>query len=178
MFKEDRNNCKFQWKDIGNIDEGRPNLGTSTSVSIYRLMHYTLRDVLVKEFNTSKASDIFREAGRFAGFEFCKNILHVKAGFEEFISELQEKLKSFGIGILRVEKSDIKKLQFILTVEEDLSCSGLPVSEETVCDYDEGFFEGIFKAYTDKDFDVKEIDCWASGGRICRFAVNVKVNGE
>ena len=58
---------------------------------------------------------------------------------------------------------------FTLTVEEDLDCSGLPVSGETVCDYDEGFIAGVLEAYTKKAFHVKEIDCWASGGRVCRF---------
>jgi len=174
MFKEERDDFKFQWKDLGNIEEGRPNLGPMTSVAVYRLMQYTMRDVLIKEFDVQKARDIFIEAGRLAGFEFCKNILNRGASFQEFIAELQEKLKSMGIGILRIEKADMEKMKFILTVEEDLDCSGLPLSEETVCDYDEGFIEGILKAYTNKDFDVKEIDCWASGDRTCRFSINLK----
>ena len=52
---------------------------------------------------------------------------------------------------------------------EDLDCSGIPVTNETVCIYDEGFFSGILGAYTGKQYDVREIDCWANGNRICRF---------
>jgi predicted hydrocarbon binding protein len=58
-------------------------------------------------------------------------------------------------------------------VSEDLDCSGLPVYGETVCDFDEGFIAGIFHVYTGKEFIVKEIDCWSTGDRTCRFTVNL-----
>ena len=75
------------------------------------------------------------------------------------------------IGILRVEKSDLEKMTFTLTVAEDLDCSGLPVSDKTICAYDEGFFSGLLSAHTGGKFLVKEIDCWCSGDRVCRFDV-------
>ena len=78
------------------------------------------------------------------------------------------------IGILRIEEADLDALSFTLTVEEDLDCSGLPVSDETVCEYDEGFIAGILNTYTGKNFVVKEVDCWASGERVCRFNANAK----
>lgn len=59
--------------------------------------------------------------------------------------------------------------EVVLSIEEDLDCSGLPTTGETVCVYDEGFIAGIFFAYTGKKYNVKEIDCWATGGRLCRF---------
>jgi hypothetical protein len=80
-----------------------------------------------------------------------------------------------GIGILRTEKADWANQTLMLTISEDLDCSGLPVSEETVCDFDEGFLAGILAAYSGQEFDVKEINCWLSGGRVCRFAVTPKV---
>ena len=46
----------------------------------------------------------------------------------------------------------------------------LPVTNETVCNYDEGFIAGILEAYTGKKYDVREVDCWASGDRVCRFS--------
>ena len=52
-----------------------------------------------------------------------------------------------------VEEADAKKLQFVLTVSEDLDCSGLPIFGETVCDYDEGFIAGILEEYTGKKFN-------------------------
>jgi predicted hydrocarbon binding protein len=57
----------------------------------------------------------------------------------------------------------------VLTVGQDLDCSGLPVTNETVCNYDEGFIAGILEAYTGKKYEVREVDCWANGDRVCRF---------
>ena len=65
-------------------------------------------------------------------------------------------------------------MSFTLTVSEDLDCSGLPSTDEVVCHYDEGFIAGILNAYTGKSFTAKEIDCWASGDRVCRFAVKLE----
>jgi predicted hydrocarbon binding protein len=169
MFKEERDELKFDWSMIGNIGEGRPNLGSTMDVSVYRLMQFTLRDVLIKEFDVETADKIFYEAGKHAGKEFCKELITQKDDFNEFVVELQELLKKLKIGILRVEKSDLEKMKFILTIAEDLDCSGLPVSDETICKYDEGFISGLFSEYTDKKFNAAEIDCWCSGDRVCRY---------
>ena len=87
----------------------------------------------------------------------------------EFVVELQELLKKLKIGILRIEEADLEKMTFRLTVAEDLDCSGLPASDETICTYDEGFLSGLLSEYTGKSFSAKEIDCWCSGDRVCRF---------
>lgn len=174
MFTENRIEPQFKWDDIGDITEGRPNLGDMTLVAVYRLMQFTLRDVITREYGAEKAYHIFYQGGHLAGTEFCKNILDVSMNFNEFIADLQKKLKELSIGVLKIEDSDLSNMKFTLTVAEDLDCSGLPVSNETVCDYDEGFIAGIFEAYTKQEFEVKEIDCWASGGRVCRFQANAK----
>lgn len=174
MFKEPRTVYRFKWQDLGDIQEGRPNLGPSTTVAVYRLMQYTLRDVLIAKLDVQRANEILKEAGKLAGSEFCKNLLNIKLGPDEFLAELQDKMRTLNIGILRVEEADFNQMKLILTVSEDLDCSGLPVLGETVCDYDEGFIAGILHAYSGKEFDVTEIDCWASGGRTCRFAVALK----
>ncbi len=169
MFKEEREELSFDWSMIGNIGEGRPNLGSTMDVSVYRLMQFTLRDVLIKRFDSETADRIFYEAGEHAGKEFYKELITQKDDFNEFVVELQELLKKLKIGILRVEKSDLENMNFTLTVAEDLDCSGLPASDETICTYDEGFISGLFSEYTGKSFDVEEVDCWCSGDRVCRF---------
>lgn len=165
---------RFSWANLGNLDEGRPNLGPQTGVSVYRLMQYTLREVLESRLGSPAAKEVFVDAGRLAGSEFCKNVLDTTLGINEFVADLQAKLKSLNIGILRVEKADLEKLEFVLTVSEDLDCSGLPLMGETVCDYDEGFIAGILDIYTGRPFEAKEIDCWATGDRTCRFIVKPK----
>ena len=169
MFKEEREELKFDWSMIGNIGEGRPHLGNTMDVSVYRLMQFTLRDVLIKEFDAETADRIFYEAGKHAGKEFCKELITQQVDFNEFVVELQDLLIELKVGILRIEEADFEKMTFTLTVAEDLDCSGLPVSDETICTYDEGFISGILSEYTGKDFSAKEVDCWCSGDRVCRF---------
>jgi predicted hydrocarbon binding protein len=159
----------FSWNDLGDLATGRPNLGGETSVVVYRLMQFTFKDVLSKELGREKTSELFIRAGHLAGREFCRNMLNPALPFNEFIADLKAKLIDLKIGVLRVEQADTERLHFILTVSEDLDCSGLPIFGETVCDYDEGFIAGIFREYTGKEFQARELDCWATGDRTCRF---------
>lgn len=80
-------------------------------------------------------------------------------------------LEEMNVGILHVERADMDKLEFTLTVAEDLDCSGLPDLGHVVCTYDEGFISGLFKSFTGKSFEAKEVDCWCTGDRTCRFEV-------
>ena len=164
----------FSWEQLGDIEEGRPSLGKQTSVAVYRLMQYTMRAVLEKEYGDETTRQLLVQAGRLAGREFCKNVLDTSLSFNKFIAQLHDVLLELSVGILRMEQSDVSNLNFMATVSEDLDCSGLPIKGVTVCDYDEGFIEGIFSVYTGKDFSVKEVDCWTTGERTCRFAINLK----
>jgi predicted hydrocarbon binding protein len=170
-FKGDNQNEAFSWENLGDIGLGRANLGSDMPVIVYRLFQFTLRDVLNREYGCEQASNLLRAAGKLAGAEFCKNLIDKSLDFNSFIAQLQKKLAELRIGILRLESADMEKLEFILTVEEDLDCSGLPITEESVCDYDEGFIAGILNEYTGKHFTAREIDCWATGDRTCRFQV-------
>ena len=163
----------FSWQQLGDIDEGRPNLGRNTTVAVYRLMQYTMRAVLEKEYGDDKTRDILIKAGLLAGKEFCRNVLDVSLPLNKFIAQLHDTLLDLSVGILRIEKSDVENMSFIATVSEDLDCSGLPIKGVTVCDYDEGFIQGIFEVYTGKNFFVKEIDCWTTGERTCRFTIDL-----
>jgi predicted hydrocarbon binding protein len=171
MFKEERDEFLFDWSMIGDINLGRPNLGANMDVSVYRLMQFTLRDVLITRYDAETADRIFYDAGKQAGIAFCKKMISKKDDFNEFMADLQEQLRKLGVGILRVEKADMEKMNFTLTVSEDLDCSGLPVSEETICTYDEGFISGLLFEFSGKNFIAKEVDCWCSGDRVCRFDV-------
>ena len=171
MFKEERNGAMFDWSMLGDISEGRPHLGSIMNVGVYRLMQFTLRDVLIRRHGVEEANRIFYEAGEEAGRQLYQNVLTQKSNLEPLINELQQVLKELKIGILRIERADVDKLTFTLTVAEDLDCSGLPVCDEQICTYDEGFLQGILSEHTGKHFRVKEVDCWCSGDRVCRFDV-------
>lgn len=159
----------FTWDKLGDIKAGRACLGDSMPVMVYRLLEYSLNDVLAREYGAEQADELLRKGGYLAGAELAKNLLPLDAPIAEFTAALQRTLKDYLIGILRIESLDEKTGEFVLTVGEDLDCSGLPVTGEIVCKYDEGFLEGIMKTYTGKSYCVREIDCWASGDRVCRF---------
>ncbi|GAF01448.1 V4R domain-containing protein [Saccharicrinis fermentans] len=164
----------FKWSDLGDIELGRPNLGNSTSVVTYRLMQYSLRNVLEMELGKEATQHFFYKAGYIAGIEFCTHALDIKKEFYDFIADLQKALKELNSSILRIEKTDLENQQFTLVLSEDLDCSGLPITDATTCDFDEGLLAGIFKAYTGNEFSVTEVDCWSTGARVCRFEINIK----
>lgn len=163
----------FDWNRLGDIENGRGSLGVEMPVAVYRLMQYTITDELYNMLGTEATEELVRRAGFSAGYSLAVNLLNLTAEFHVFVRELQRTLRNLKIGLLTLEKIDLEKMQFVMTVDEDLDCSGLPVQGDTVCFYDEGFIAGIMQAYTGKIFEVREIDCWATGGRTCRFTVNM-----
>lgn len=169
FLDEEDSHYKFSWHKLGDIDYGRPNLGGVVPVAVYRLLEYSLNNVLHDEFGAEKADELFRKAGYLAATEFAHNCLPLEAELDKFLLALQDKLLKLKIGILRVESADLQKGEFTITVHEDLDCSGLPPTHEVVCNYDEGFIEGILEAYFKKKFVVREVDCWSKGDRVCRF---------
>ncbi|MDR3255654.1 MAG: 4-vinyl reductase [Synergistaceae bacterium] len=169
IFAQARGHNNFSWDNLGDIKEGRGDLGEEMPVLVYRLMQYTMLDVLSKEYGSEQANEHFRQAGFLAGTEFARNTLDLTVDFDTFVASLQSVLENLKIGILRMEAFDAATGNIVLTVGQDLDCSGLPVTNETVCNYDEGFIAGILESYTGKKYDVREVDCWANGDRVCRF---------
>ena len=170
---------EFSWDVIGvDLHLARPSLGPTTRMEVYRLFQFTLRDVLEQRFGHEMVDTLFREAGALAGKEFYNHFCK-EAGDTGDISVLvktvQDHFKELSIGIFRVEMSDLDNLDFVLTVDEDLDCSGLPDNDDEICVYDEGFIQGIFEAFTGKPFKVRETDCWCSGARTCRFSAKATV---
>ena len=169
IFKKSTTIHDFCWDNLGDIKEGRGDLGEEMPVLVYRLMQFTMLDILSKDFGNEKADEYFYRAGFLAGTQFTENVLDLKVDFDTFLANLTKALESLKIGILRMEAFDSETGAITLTVGQDLDCSGLPVTDETVCNYDEGFIAGILKTYTGKDYNVKEVDCWSNGDRVCRF---------
>ena len=161
----------FTWEDLGDIAAGRPNLGQIVPVAMYRLLQFTLREAISTAHGPEAARQALIEAGRTSGREFCRRVLDRALPLGPFLAALQRTLREWGIGILRVERSDLERREFVITIAEDLDCSGLRVTGDTVCEFDEGFIAGIFREYAGEEFVAREVDCWASGERVCRFQV-------
>lgn len=170
---QDQKPIKFE--DYLQFNEGsRGNLGEELPVIVYRLLEYSLKDELVERFGKETQIDIFRQAGRKAGEYFAKKMLDMNQPLDQFVSQLQAKMQEMKIGVLRIEDVDEASGRIILTVAEDADCSGLPVLGETVCNYDEGFISGILSLYSGKTYTAVEVDCWATGDRVCRFHANIE----
>jgi len=164
---------KFSWALLGDIKLGRPNLGATARLEVYRLMQGTFRDVLEQNFGTEKTDEIFYESGKLAGQLFYMNVLGATTDYDQLLKSLQQTLESMGIGVLRIEKSDLENGEFVFSIEEDLDCSGLPELNFEICTYDEGFIAGLLENFTGRNFQVKEVDCWCTGERTCRFEAKI-----
>lgn len=151
----------------------RGNLGAELPVIVYRMFEFALREELVQRFGKEAQVEAFRGAGRRAGEYFARHFLDMNQPMDQFIGQLQQKMQEFRIGVLRVEDVDEASGKIILTVSEDADCSGLPVLGETVCNYDEGFIAGVLSLYSGKPYQAIEIDCWATGDRVCRFRAEI-----
>ena len=152
----------------------RGNLGDELPVLVYRMLEYALKDTLVEKYGREEQIELFRNAGRRAGDFFAKRMLNLNQPLDSFVSELQAKMQELKIGVLRIEEVNEETGRIVLTVSEDADCSGLPVLGETVCNYDEGFIAGILTAYSGKKYTAVEVDCWATGDRVCRFHADVE----
>ena len=118
--------------------------------------------------------EVFYEAGKLAGRELRATCCLVPPTSASYVAELQRVLRDMGIGVLRVEKADAERGEFVVTVSEDLDCSGLPETGDAICTYDEGFIAALLEDYTGRRFRVKEVDCWCTGDRTCRFTAEVE----
>ena len=146
---------EIQFEDYFKYDaKCRGNLGDELPVMVYRMLEYSLKDELKNRFGKEVQIEVFRSAGRKAGEYFAKNMLDLDVPLDQFVNEETGKI--------------------ILTVAEDADCSGLPVLGETVCNYDEGFIAGILSLYSGKPYTAVEVDCWATGDRVCRFHADVQ----
>lgn len=156
----------------------RGNLGEELPVVVYRMLEYALKEELVQRFDKQTQIEVFRGAGKRAGEYFARNFLDLNQPLDQFVGQLQQKMQLFKIGVLRIEDVDEPSGKIILTVAEDADCSGLPVLGETVCNYDEGFISGILSLYSGKPYQAIEVDCWATGDRVCRFRAEVADSAE
>lgn len=89
--------------------------------------------------------------------------------FSEFARRIQEAFRELGIGIVRFESMNLEQGLFILTVYEDLDCSGLSKVGYGACTYDEGLISGLLESFAGSAYKVTEVDCWGAGDRTCRI---------
>ena len=170
-MSEKQRKYEFAWDIIGSdLALSRPSLGGNTSIEVYRLFQFTMRDVIEQNYGTEVADKLFRHAGVLAGKAFYDKFCTDATDANTLVKRIQDIFKDLGIGIFRVESFNTDTLEAMFTIDEDLDCSGLPDIDDQICVYDEGFIAGILLGFTGKEFEVNEVDCWCTGARTCRFS--------
>lgn len=169
---DDNKDIKLMDYIITNTKDSREHMGDTVPVLIYRLFQFSIKDTLNENFGKEKADEIFRKAGYQAASFICDNLVDCSLDEKSFLKVIQTTFESLKIGVMRVESFSDDEIVF--TVAEDIDCSGLPVLGQTICVYDEGLIEGVLEKYYNKKYFVREIDCWATGGRVCRFKAKLE----
>lgn len=164
----------FDWDVIKESDNERLHMGKDVPLIVYRAAMYAMHDEICDRFGEEGAQEVLRNAGLRVGQAIAKSELTNRESVGRFVSDMQQMLKNLKIGILRVEDSDPDSGRFVLAIDEDVDCSGLPLMEDSVCYYDEGFIAGILGVFTGKEYTAKEVDCWTTGARVCRFEARPK----
>ncbi len=100
-----------------------------------------------------------------------KNFEHLFLSKEEgaLMGELAAFWKQHGFGHI----DDLKLGPDVITfkVYECFECSHLPDLGRPVCKLDEGFLTTIFESKFKKHYEVKELECFATGKDYCKFQV-------
>ena len=72
IFMKKKEHATFDWGNLGNIKEGRGDIGEEMPVVVYRLMQYTMLDVLSKEFGKVKANALYKGGGTSCRYGVCE----------------------------------------------------------------------------------------------------------
>ena len=101
IFMADRKPIQFE-EYLKYDENSRGNLGEELPVRVYRLLEYSLKEELLRRYGKEQV-EVFRSAGRMAGEYFAKNMLNLDQPMDQFVSELQNKMKELKMGVLRIE---------------------------------------------------------------------------
>ena len=154
---------------VGDLKKGRPTLGNLMRVSVYRLLLYSMKAVMIEELGKQKTDELFYAAGKNAGQIIFRGILKDESKDFDLIETIRDMLFKCRIGIFEVKQYDEATKTFTFVVKEDLDCSGMPIDGETKCSFDEGLLSGILSDYFKVEYETKEIGCWATGEKSCIF---------
>ena len=105
IFMADRKPIQFE-EYLKYDENSRGNLGEELPVLVYRLLEYSLKEELIRRYGKDEQVEVFRSAGRMAGEYFTKNMLNLDQPMDQFVNELQNKMKELKIGVLRIERQD------------------------------------------------------------------------
>ena len=173
-----KNHYNFAWGRLGDIKTGRGSLGEFMLVSCYRLMQFSLRDILEKNLGKEKAISYFIEAGRLAGEEFTMYNTLIEDPPEVFFEKLKNIFEELMIGYMTIDKYDPNTGDLQISIQNDLDCSGTTEEFGVSCSFDEGFLTGILETYSGEEYHFEEYECWGKGYNTCRFIGRIKCSAK
>ena len=171
----------FTWDVAGyySTDAPCPELGGKTTAESYRLLLFTLHEALEQRYGAEAADELFFEIGVRAGKAFFERYCKGANDLPSLAKIVQKRFRELDFGIVRFGVMDTAPMTFQHTLNESLDCSGLPNTADHICNfvqnildiciYDEGFVKGVVDSFTGSDFAVREVECWASDVKKCRF---------
>ncbi|MHA1521787.1 MAG: V4R domain-containing protein [Promethearchaeota archaeon] len=114
-----------------------------------------------------EAETIHFAVGQTLGKNFENMFISKEEG--ALMEELTEFWKQNGFGHIDELKFGTDTITF--NVYECFECSHLPVLGHPVCKLDEGFLTTLFESKFQKLYEVKELECFATGKDYCKFQV-------
>lgn len=163
----------FEMKAIGDIS-ARKELGSITSVEMFRIVRTCLVDTIGITTGKEMANLAIYGSGKVAGHEIYQNFLKDAKDLDELVAKTTQLLKTLKIGLMRIDKADMEKGEFLITVDECVSCAGTPDIGEPICHFEGGVIAGILEDFTGKEVEAKEIKCWSMGHQTCQFEVKIR----
>jgi len=110
----------------------------------------------------------FRQAGFLAGIEYARASLDLTVNFMTFVINMQKALLNMKVRCQRIEAFIPGTGGIVFTIEHEPERTS-NITNENAYLYDEGFIAGILQTYTGDEYDVREVDRWTDGDRVCRF---------
>lgn len=88
---------------LGYNCSGRGNLDEDIPVFVYRMLEYTLKEILSETYGKDVQVELFRRAGFKAGTFFARKVLDTGLEFNAFVAQLQQKcLSGFSYGCVEI----------------------------------------------------------------------------
>ena len=171
---------EFNWDIIGDLQEGRPNLGGQVNLILYRVMQYTFHEIAVKQFGNDESNRLFYEAGNIAGRFFFDNFL-VKdkdLPLDSFLEKLRAVLDENCIRFLRIDSVNEAAGEFAISVAAGFEGDALDAIKLADCDYDNGFVEGVLFKYAGKDFKAKGVNTRAVQDIIPKLGAGLEIREQ
>lgn len=160
--------------ELGDPAAGRPNLGETTSVTIFRVVrNLAMGNALKTLVGEDRANEFLYHSGQTVGAALHNKLLTDVTDLNVFVEKVTTLLEDLGVGRLSIVQAKPDKGLFELKVDECVSCAGVGNLGKVLCYFEAGVISGLLGAFTGKKVRVDETKCWGKGDTTCQFKAKV-----